>query len=61
MAVAQRMSEQAYQEFVLSGVEGAWELHDGALVEKPGMGWEHGGFATFLAHLLILQLDRQQF
>ena len=61
MAVAQRMSEQAYQEFVLSGVEGVWELHDGVLVEKSGMGWEHGGFATFLAHLLILQLDRQQF
>jgi hypothetical protein len=36
MAVAQRMSEQAYQEFVLSGAEGAWELHDGRLVEKPG-------------------------
>ena len=61
MAVAQRMSEQAYQEFVLSGVEGAWELHDGVLVEKPGMGWEHGEFATFLAHLLIRQLDRRQF
>jgi Uma2 family endonuclease len=61
MAVAQRMSEQAYQEFVLSGVEGAWELHDGRLVEKPGMSWEHGGFATFLAHLLLLQLDRRQF
>ena len=61
MAVAQRMSEQAYQEFVLSGVEGAWELHDGVLVEKPGMGWEHGEFTTFLAHLLIRQLDRRQF
>ena len=61
MAVAQRMSEQAYQEFVLSGVEGVWELHDGVLVEKRGMGWEHGGLATFLAHLLILQLDRRQF
>ena len=37
MAVAQRMSEAAYQQFVLSGVDGAWELHDGRLVEKPGM------------------------
>ncbi|MGH2614688.1 MAG: Uma2 family endonuclease [Thermomicrobiales bacterium] len=61
MAVAQRMSEHAYQEFVLSGVEGAWELHDGRLVEKPGMSWEHGGFTTFLAHLLLLQLDRREF
>ena len=61
MAVAQRMSEQEYQEFVLSGVEGVWELHDGVLVEKSGMGWEHGEFTTFLAHLLIRQLDRRQF
>ena len=41
MAVAQRMSEAAYQEFVLSGVQGSWELHDGRLVEKPGMSWKH--------------------
>lgn len=61
MAVAQRMSEQAYQEFVLSGAEGVWELHDGVLVEKTGMGWEHGEFTAFLAHLLIRQLDRRQF
>ena len=37
MAVTQRLSEQAYQEFVLSGAEGAWELYDGRLVEKPGV------------------------
>ena len=41
MAVAQRMSEKAYEEFVLSGVDGLWELHDGRLVEKPGMSWRH--------------------
>ena len=41
MAVAQRMSEQEYEDFVLSGVEGLWELHDGVLVEKPGMSWKH--------------------
>jgi hypothetical protein len=29
MAVAQRMTEQDYVEFVLSQVEGQWELHDG--------------------------------
>ena len=40
MAVAQRMSEQAYQEFMLPGAEGAWELHDWRLVEKPGGGLE---------------------
>jgi hypothetical protein len=37
LAVAQRMSEQAYQELVLSGAKGAWELHDGRLVAKPAV------------------------
>jgi Uma2 family endonuclease len=61
MAVAQRMSEQAYQEFVLSGVEGTWELHDGVLVEKPGMSWEHGDTTFEVGRLLGNQLDRRQF
>jgi hypothetical protein len=39
MAVAQRMSEAKYERFVLTGAEGLWELHDGVLVEKPGMSW----------------------
>ncbi len=61
MAVAQRLSEQAYQEFVLSGAEGAWELHEGRLVEKPGVTWEHGGIIALLSHLLQLQLDWSEF
>ena len=61
MAVAQRMSEQEYREFVLSGVEGLWELHDGRLVEKPGMTWEHSGIVPLLAHYLLQQLDLDQF
>ncbi|MBA2597382.1 MAG: Uma2 family endonuclease [Chloroflexia bacterium] len=61
MAVAQRMSEQAYQEFVLSGVEGRWELHDGQLVEKLGMSWEHDDLAERLGYLLRHQLDRAEF
>ena len=36
MAVAQRMSEEQYQQFVLAQPDGQWELHDGRLVEKPG-------------------------
>ena len=48
MAVAQRMSEQEYEAFVLSGVEGLWELHDGVLVEKPGMSWKHLDIVTEL-------------
>ncbi|MGH2616080.1 MAG: Uma2 family endonuclease [Thermomicrobiales bacterium] len=61
MAVAQRMSEEAYQEFVLSGVEGLWELHDGRLVEKPGMTWEHMDVASHLGYLLQSQLDRSDY
>jgi Uma2 family endonuclease len=61
MAVAQRMSETAYEQFVLSGVDGAWELHDGVLVEKPGMGWEHDDLAFETGHLLRLQLDRREY
>ena len=61
MAVTQRMSEQEYQEVVLSGLPGTWELHDGRLVEKPGMTFEHGDIAFELAYLLRGQLDRRQF
>jgi Uma2 family endonuclease len=61
MAVAQRMSEDAYQQFVLTGVEGAWELHDGRLVEKPGVTWEHGGIVALLGHSLLLQLDWSEY
>lgn len=61
MAVAQRMSEEAYQQFVFSGVEGQWELHEGRLVEKPGMTWEHGGIVTELAYLLRHQIARAEY
>ena len=57
MAVAQRMSEHAYREFVLSTPQGAWELHDGRLVEKPGMTWKHGSIVTRLIIALGRQLD----
>ncbi len=57
MAVAQRMTEQDYVEFVLSQVEGQWELHDGVLVEKPGMSFRHGQIPAILAHFLLSQLD----
>jgi Uma2 family endonuclease len=60
MAVTQRISEQAYQAFVLSGAEGDWELHDGRLVDKPGMSWKHGGIVMLLGHLLMTQIDRAE-
>ena len=61
MAVARRMSEDAYQQFVLTGVEGAWELHDGRLVEKPAVTWKHGGIVALLSYSLQGQLDRAEY
>src|SRR5829696_270670 len=58
MAVEQRISEEQYQQFVLAQPDGQWELHDGRLVEKPGMTWEHTDVASQLSHLLQGQLDR---
>ena len=58
MAVAQRMSVEDYEQFVLSHPDGAWELHDGILVEKIRMGLEHGVIPALLGHLLLLQIDR---
>jgi Uma2 family endonuclease len=61
MVVAQRMSEEAYRRFVLTERDGAWELHDGRLVEKPGVSFEHGEIAMLLGHLLLLQVDRTEY
>lgn len=61
MAVAQQMSEAAYLEFVQSGVEGPWELHDGVLVEKPRMSREHGSIVSRLARQLLAQLDEAEY
>ena len=61
MAVEQLISEEAYLRFVLSGVEGSWELHDGRLVEKPAMTFRHGQIPMLLGHFLLSQLDRAQF
>ena len=61
MAVAQRMSEQEYEAFVESHPDGQWELHDGVLVEKPGMSWRHLDIVTLLILLLGNQLDRAKY
>ncbi|MGH2617291.1 MAG: Uma2 family endonuclease [Thermomicrobiales bacterium] len=61
MAVAQHMSEHEYEAFVLSGIEGSWELHDGRLVEKPGMSWKHSAIASLLGFLLQSQLDLAEY
>jgi Uma2 family endonuclease len=62
MAVAQqRMTEQEYEAFVWAHPDAQWELHDGVLVEKPGMTWEHSDLAFHTGHLLQLQLDRKDY
>jgi Uma2 family endonuclease len=61
MAVAQRMSEDAYLRFVLSGVQVSWELHEGRLVEKPGVTFRHGQIPMLLGHFLLSQLDRDAY
>jgi Uma2 family endonuclease len=62
MAVAQRrMSEAEYEAFINSGAEGSWELHDGRLVEKPGMSWRHLDIITELIATLHRQLERSNF
>jgi Uma2 family endonuclease len=61
MAIEQRISEEAYQQFMLSGVEGSWELHDGRLVEKPAMTFRHGQIPMLLGHFLLSQLDRDAY
>jgi len=61
MAIEQKISEAEYQRFVLSGAGKGWELHDGRLVEKPGMSWEHGDIVMELAYLLRHQLDRTEY
>jgi hypothetical protein len=61
MAVAQRMSDEQYQQFVLAQPDGQWELHDGRLVEKPGVTWEHMDVASQLSYLLQGQLDRSAY
>ena len=62
MTIAQhRLSEQDFEAFLLSGIEGHWELHDGVLVEKPAMTWNHQVAMMNLAVQLSLQVDREAF
>jgi Uma2 family endonuclease len=61
MAIANRISEQEYERIVLADPDENWELHDGRLVEKPPMTWNHDEVTFELAHLLRSQLDRRQY
>lgn len=61
MSVAQRISEAEYEHIVATQPDHQWELVDGHLQEKPGMTWEHSDLVTWLAHLLLRQLDPDRF
>jgi Uma2 family endonuclease len=62
MAIAQhRLTEQDFEAFLLSGIEGRWELHDGVLVEKPAMSWDHQNVMINLAVQLSNQISREAF
>jgi Uma2 family endonuclease len=62
MAIAQhRLTEQDFEAFLLSGIEGHWELHDGILVEKPPMTWDHQVVMIELAYQLRQQLPKHSY
>ena len=61
MAVAQRMNEQEYEAFALSGIDGTWELHDGRLVKKPALRGDRGTVVSRLARQFLAQLDAAEY
>ena len=61
MAVAQRMSEEQYQQFVLSGAGRAMGAARWAVGGEAGVTWEHADIAMELAYLLRIQLNRDEY
>jgi len=61
MVVSERISEDTYRGIALGDGDRVWELHDGQLVEKPGMSWEHGDLNARLSYLLQHQLKWDEF
>jgi Uma2 family endonuclease len=55
------VSEEVYLRLALDDPDTQWELHDGLLVEKPGMSYRHGDVSFYLGHQLATQLDPSQF
>jgi len=51
------ITAKTYQIIALEDPEGRWELHHGALREKPSMSYDHNYSMTQLGSQLILQLD----
>ena len=61
MSVAQQISAAEYEQIVRADPDRMWELVEGHLREKPGMTWEHSDLVTWLAHLLLQQLNSDEF
>jgi len=55
------VSEEAYVRIALEDPDTTWELHDGFLVEKPGMSFTHLDVAMLLGNLLAQQVDLKQY
>jgi Uma2 family endonuclease len=55
------VSEETYVRLALDDPDTRWELHDGLLVEKPGMSITHLDVMALLGHLLAQQLDIRLF
>ena len=61
MVVKERISGVAFEHLVLSTPDVQWELHHGAVREKPGMSAQHNWAMFYLGHLLQTQLDVAQY
>lgn len=55
------VSEETYRQLVLEDPDGQWELHCGALRQKPTMSFEHNFITSELFGRLFQQLDRREF
>jgi Uma2 family endonuclease len=55
------VTEETYRRVAMEDPERNWELHDGLLREKPGMGMEHNDVMIFLVISLAPQLDPSKY
>jgi Uma2 family endonuclease len=55
------VGEETYVRLALEDPDTRWELHDGLLVEKPGMSFTHLNVAMLLGNHLAQQVDLRQF
>lgn len=61
MAIATRISNEAYERLALAEPDRKWELWDGHPRQKPGMTFAHNEVAHQLGFTLGTQLDRSEY